>query len=146
MRVAAGQKLALKPAWSNLAAGASYTVKDKHGRVVRSGRVTLRTSNRVRLGRGLRATVAKGRVTVRGQIAKAGATPLLLVTAQAVRGGKVLSTATVNKRGARAVHTGRFSVPVKLRKLPRGATVKVTVTLIDEGSNLATARATTTAR
>jgi hypothetical protein len=146
MRVAAGQKLALKPAWSNLAAGASYTVKDKHGRVVRSGHVTLRTSNRVRLGRGLRATVAKGRVTVRGQIAKAGATPLLLVTAQAVRGGKVLSTATVNKRGASAVHTGRFSVPVKLRKLPRGATVKVTVTLIDEGSNLATARATTTAR
>jgi hypothetical protein len=93
-----------------------------------------------------RAAGAERRVTVTGRIAKLGSAPLLLVTAQAVRGAKVLATATVTRRGATAVRTGRFSLPVTLRRLPPGAKVKVTATLIDETAGFATTRAATTAR
>jgi hypothetical protein len=83
---------------------------------------------------------------VRGSIAKPGSSPLLIVTAQAMRGGRVVATASAQRHGVKAVRAGQFSVPVVLRRAPRGTAVRVTATLIDEGAGLATARAATTAR
>ena len=145
MRVGAGQQLVVHPAWSGLAAGATYTLRDGRGRVLRRGRVALRASTKVRFASRLSAKLRGRRVVVRGSIAKPGSAPLLIVTAQAVQGGRVVATASVDRRGAKAVRRGRFSVPVTLRRLPAGATVRVSATLIDEGAGLATARAAGTA-
>src|SRR5262249_25473320 len=137
--------LVVHPAWSGLAAGAAYTLRDGHGRVLRRGRVALRASTKVRFASRLSAKLRGRRVVVRGSIAKPGSAPLLIVTAQAGQGGRVVATASAERRGAKAVRRGRFSVPVTLRRLPAGATVRVSATLIDEGAGLATARAAGTA-
>jgi hypothetical protein len=145
IKVGGGERLELKPgSWTNPAAGVGFTVRDGKGKVKRRGRARLQAAKTVAFGGGLTAKLGRGgTVTVAGRIAKAGAAPLLAVTAEAVRGGKVVKKATVLKRAARA---GAFSVPVVLKGMPKGAKVRVNVSLVDQGGAMATARKTTTAR
>ena len=114
--------LALKPGtWANPTARVGFTVRDGKGNVKRSGRARLQAAKTVAFGGRLTAKLGRGcKVTVAGRIAKAGAAPLLAVTAEALRGGKVVKKATVLKRAAKA---GAFSVPVVVKGMPKGAKV-----------------------
>jgi hypothetical protein len=84
-------------------------------------------------------TGGKLTVDVSGRIAKAGGAPLLLVTAEAVRNGRVVKRATATRRGIQNVKAGAFRVPVALRGVPRAARLRATASLVDENT-YATAR------
>lgn len=152
--LAADQSLSLKPdSWKNLAAGASFTVRNAGGAVVRSGRATRLAPKTIKLGPSVSVTTkalksGRGIVTVKGRVLKRGGAPLLIVRATVVRGGKAIATAYGTRRGTGKVKNGRFSIPVNLKALPAGARVQVSVTLIDEAASLAslTRTATTTVR
>ena len=145
LRVGRNERLAVAPrAWSDLAAGARYTVKNRRGRVVRSGTVRLRGTGAVSLA-GVRARVARGVVTVAGRVTKRGQSPLLAAVAEAVRGGRVVKRAAASLRGAQ-VRAGSFSLPIRLGRLPRGAKLRVKVTLADEAAGLTGVRRTATVR
>jgi hypothetical protein len=120
------------------------------GKVVRSGKTRALASRTVRLARGLTLKLkhgsgGRGTVTVAGSVLRRGAAPGLIVTVQVTRNGRKLATASVDRHGAASVKTGRFSVPVALKRLPRGARMTATVTLLDEGATLAATRVTRTA-
>jgi hypothetical protein len=145
IKVGGGERLELKPgSWSNPAAGVGFTVRNAKGKVLRRGRARLQAAKTVALGAKLTAKVGPGgKVTVAGRIARAGTAPLLAITAEALKGGKVVKKATVLKRSVKA---GTFSVPVTLKGLPKGARVRVSAALVDEGAAMATARRTAMAR
>ena len=71
--------------------------------------------------------------------------PLLVASVTVVKGGKTLRRKTATLRGA-TVKKGRFSLPLTIGRVPRGARVKVDVLLLDEAAGLATARRTVTIR
>ena len=118
-------------------------MRGKGGKVVRRGRASLKASNAVAFGGKLAAKVGRGgKVVVTGAVAKPGAAPALAITVEALKGGKVVKKATA----VRAAKAGAFSVPVTVKGLPKGAQVRVTATLVDEGAGNATARRVTLAR
>jgi hypothetical protein len=144
IKLGAGQRLELKPgSWKSPAAGVALVVRDKGGKVVRRGRAALKASKVVAFGGPLAAKLGGGgKVTVTGKVAKPGLAPTLAVTVEALRGGKVVKKATVVK----ATKAGAFSVPVTVKGMPKGAKVRVTATLVDQGSGNATARRVASAR
>lgn len=150
--VGADNDLSLRPdSWANLTAGATFTVKDRAGRVVRSGRASVRPPATIRLASRLslqtkRLKAGRGVVTVKGRVPRRGTAPQLLVKVTVVRGGKTVLTATATRRGLAQVRAGGFSIPVNVRNLPAGARVEATVTLIDEGASLASLSARGSAR
>jgi hypothetical protein len=145
MNVGRGQRLELKPrSWSQLAGGVRYAVRSKSGRVLRSGTVRLRTSTKVAVA-SVKAKRKGKKLTVTGRVAKRGSSPVLVASATVVKGGKTLRRKTATLRGAK-VKKGRFSLPVAIGSVPRGARVKVEVLLLDEAAGLATARKTVTIR
>ncbi len=131
LRVGSNQRLQVRPrTWADLGAGARYVVRNAHGHVVRRGRVRLRRSKAVALGR-VRAKLRKGVVTVSGKIAKAGSAPLLAAEVTFTRHGKVVE----RRAGTLAkVHTGTFSLPVKVGTAPHVTKAHVTVTLSDQSA------------
>ncbi|MDW5594708.1 hypothetical protein VSS74_10195 [Conexibacter stalactiti] len=148
LRVGDGQRLQLRPSsWADPGAGVAWTLRNARGALVRSGRARIKPSSRVRIAR--RLTVAArparrgggGRVTVAGSISRPGGAPLLVASVRVVRGGRTIATAAAARRGRRQVRNGRFSLPLTVRRLPRGATVEVVATLSDEAAGFATARA-----
>jgi hypothetical protein len=144
IKVGTGQRLELKPgSWKTPAAGVALVIRDKGGKVVRSGRASLKASSAVAFGGKLAAKVGRGgKVTVSGLVAKPGAAPTLAITVEALKGGKVVKKATVLKTGK----AGGFSIPVALKGMPKGAKVRVTASLVDEGAGNATARRVVLAR
>jgi len=145
LRVGRNQRLEVTPRlWSALADGVRYTVKDRRGRIVRSGNVRLRSSAAVSLAR-IRARSGKGVVTVTGRVTKRGQSPLLGAVAEVVRGGRVVRRAAASLRGAE-VRAGAFSLPVRVGRVPRGAKLRVKVTLVDEAAGLAAVPRTATVR
>lgn len=147
---AAGRVELLPASWRDLSRGARLTVRDNRGRVVRRGRAPLVATARVGLGRSIRAKLRSGRgsakVTVSGSVSKPGAAPLLVVRVETLRGDRVVAQTGVSGRGTDQVRSGRFSLPIKLKKLPRGAKVRVRVSLTDESADFATVSRTTQAR
>jgi len=148
-RVGSGQRVALTPvAWGDLAGGVRLTIRDRSGRVVRRGRIGLKATRRVAL-RGVQAKIVRrgGRVSVAvtGRVTKRGAAPLLVAAVKVVRGGRTVLSTGASLRGAK-VPRGTFSLPVGLKRLPRGARVTVTVSLADEAAGYATTRRTASAR
>jgi hypothetical protein len=145
MSVGRDQRIELKPrSWRTLSGGVGYVVKAKGGRVVRRGTVRLRTSTKVAVG-SVKAKRKGKKLTVTGRVTKRGSAPVLVASATVVKGGKVLRRKTATLRGAK-VKKGRFSLPVTVGSVPRGARVKVEVLLLDEAAGLATARKTVTVR
>jgi hypothetical protein len=150
LRVGAGQRLSLRPgSWADLAGGVAYTVRDARGRIVRRGRAAIRAPRAVKLAGAVRSTVvhkgAGGTVTLKGRIAKRGSSPLLTGVVELIRGRRVSRLGAASLRGA-AVKAGRFSLPVRVKKLPRGARLRLTVALTDEAAGLATVRRTASVR
>jgi hypothetical protein len=145
MSVGRDQRLELKPrSWRTLSGGVRYTVRSKRGRVLRRGAVALRTSTKVAVG-SVKAKRKGKRLTVTGRVTKRGGAPVLVVSATVVKGAKTVRRKTATVRGAK-VEKGRFSLPVTVGSVPRGARVKVEVLLLDEAAGLATARKTVTVR
>jgi hypothetical protein len=145
MSVGRDQRLELKPrSWSALSGGVGYVVKSKSGRVLRRGTVRLRTSTKVAVG-SVKAKRKGKKLTVTGRVTKRGSAPVLVASATVVKGGKTVRRKTTTLRGAQ-VKKGRFSLPVSIGSVPRGARVKVEVLLLDEAAGLATSRKTVTVR
>jgi hypothetical protein len=145
LSVGRDQRLELKPrSWSSLSGGVRYTVRSKSGRVLRRGTVRLRTSTKVAVT-SVKAKRKGKKLTVTGRVAKRGSAPVLVASATVVKGGRTLRRKTATLRGAK-VKKGRFSLPITVGGVPRGARVKVEVLLLDEAAGLATARRTVTVR
>jgi hypothetical protein len=145
MSVGRDQRIELKPrSWRTLSGGVGYVVKAKSGRVLRRGTVRLRTSTKVAVG-SVKAKRKGKKLTVTGRVTKRGSSPVLVASATVVKGGKTVRRKTATLRGAK-VKKGRFSLPVTVGSVPRGARVKVEVLLLDEAAGLATARKTVTVR
>jgi hypothetical protein len=151
LHVAAGQRLQLRPvSWSDLGAGVTYVVHGRGGVTVHRGRARIRPTGAVRLAGHLGVKAKRhgrgGRVIVSGRIRKPGSAPLLVVSVEALRHGHLVAKGTAALQGPKHVHRGHFSIPVKMKKLPAGTTLRVVATLTDEAADYATARATASAR
>ncbi len=144
LAVGAGQRLQLRPvSWSDLGEGVAFTVRDRRGAVVRSGKARIRPSGLVRLASHLTVrSKPNGRVVVGGRVRKPGGAPLLVVTVQALRQGRLIARRVVALKGHREVRRGHFSVPVALPKSARGTALRAVAILTDEAANYATDRAT----
>jgi hypothetical protein len=144
IKLGTGQRLELKPgSWKTPAAGVALVIRNNKGKVVRTGRAALKVSNAVKFGGKLAAKVGRGgKVTVTGLVAKPGTAPTLAITVEALKGGKVVKKATVLK----TAKAGAFSIPVAVKGMPKGAKVRVTASLIDQGAGMATARRVVMAR
>ena len=62
-----------------------------------------------------------------------------------VRGGRTVASTGASLRGDK-VRRGAFSLPVPVKSLPRGARVRVTLSLVDEAAGFASVRKTLRAR
>jgi len=147
LHIGAGQRLELRPAsWGDLSQGVSYIVRNRHGAIVRKGHAHAKQSKLVGIAShlSLKTKRAHGgsRVIVSGRVRKPGAAPLLVVSVQALRHGHQVAGGIASLRGVKQVGHGRFSVPVKLGKLPHGVVLRATATLSDESVNFASAHAT----
>ena len=149
IRLGPGDRLTLRPrSWSDLGAGVALTIRDAKGRVTRRGLASLRATTAVGL-RSVGARVKRAgksrQVIVTGRVTKTGRAPLLVATVKVLRGGRVLSSAGASLRGGK-VKRGAFRLPVILKSLPPGATVRVTISLADEGAGFASVRRVVRAR
>ena len=139
LAVGRGQRLELRPrTWSDLADGVRLTIRDRRGKVLRRGLAGLARMSTVAVN-GLTARRRGAMVTVTGRVSKRGRAPVLNATAELVRGGKVLRRRATTRRG-RDVTLGRFSLAIKLGRVPRNARLRVTVTLLDEAAQMAGVR------
>jgi len=143
IRVGTGERLTLTPvSWADPGAGVKLTLRDRRGRVLRRGRARLRTTRAVAIGAvkaRIKRSGGKVTVTVSGRVTKAGSAPLLAARVQVRRGHTLLQSTGRSLRGEK-VPRGKFTVPVTLKRLPRGAKMRVIVTLTDEAADFATAR------
>lgn len=145
LRVGRGQRLELTPrSWGSLAGGVRYALRTKSGRVLRSGNVALRGGGKVALG-AVKAKRKGERLTVSGRVARRGSNPQIVAVATVVKGGKTLRRKSAGLSGAK-VKKGRFSIPIAVGAVPKGARVKVDVVLLDLAGALSTARRSTVAR
>jgi hypothetical protein len=145
LRVGRGERIEVRPrAWTDLGRGARMTVRNAKGRVLRRTNVRMRTTTKVALA-GVAARRKGTRVTVTGRVAKRGSAPVLAAVVEVVRRGRVVRRRTVTRRGG-AVRAARFSLPVTIGKVPRGASVRARVVLLDEAAGLASVRRTVRAR
>jgi hypothetical protein len=136
IRLGAGQKLELKPNWGSLSSGVPYMVRDAKGRIVRKGVARLRPSKSLKLG-ALSAKVKGKKAIVSGKVTKGGKAPMLAISAEAVSaGGKVLARKSASLEGKKVRSGRKFKVPVKLPKVPGGAKLRITATLIDQEAGL----------
>lgn len=143
VRLGRGTSLILRPrSWNDLAGGVRYTLR-RGGRVIRRGNVRLRQTAKVRVS-GVRARLrrsgGRARLTVTGRVTRRGSAPVLAATARV--GGR---RRAVSRRGG-AVRAGRFSLPLSLGRVRRGARIRVTVHMLDESAGLATIRRAVTVR
>lgn len=130
MTIGRGQKLDIKPGkWSELSSKVNYTLRAKSGRVIRRGKVRMHTSGKLALGK-LKAKRKGNKLTVSGSVKKRGSAPVLVAVATVTKHGKRVRRKTARLSGSK-VEKGKFSLSVKLGKLPRGAKVKVDVVLTD---------------
>jgi len=142
IRVGAGQQLKVNPKrWSDLGAGAKYTIRSPKGKVIRHGRVRLRKSRTVSLKR-VKARLKGRTVTVSGRIGKTGKSPALVAEAVFTRHGKVVARKGGTVRGKKA-KSKRFKLRIRLPRAPEGARGQATVMLTDEATDTPGARRTT---
>ena len=145
LRVGRGQRLELTPrSWGALTGGVRYALKTKSGRVLRSGNVALRGGGKVALG-AVKAKRKGKTLTVSGRVAKRGSNPQIVAVATVVKGGRTLRRKTGSLSGTK-VKKGRFSIPIAVGSVPKGARVKVDVVLLDLSGALSTAKKSTIAR
>lgn len=138
VRLGDRQRLTLSPSsWKDLAAGVRITVRDRSGRVVRRGRVALRTTRRIGLTK-VRARRSGRKITLSGRVTRAGGAPVLAAVVEQLRGSRTVSRTTVTRRGAQ-VRSGAFSLPVTIRRRA-GTRLRATVTLVDEAADLVSVR------
>jgi hypothetical protein len=72
-------------------------------------------------------------------VTKRGTAPVLAAAVELVKHGKVVSRKATTLTGAK-VKKGAFTLKVKLGRIPAGAKPRVTVLLIDDGTDAGTAR------
>lgn len=139
MTIGRGQRLDIRPgSWSSLTGSARYTLRANNGRVIRRGKVKMRGGGAVALGK-VRAKRSGGKLTISGTVARRGSAPALVAVATVVKGGKTIRRRSAKLSGA-SVKKGRFTLPVNVGKVPRGARIKIDVVLTDPTGGGATAR------
>jgi hypothetical protein len=145
VKLSAGERLSLTPrSWSDLSSGVRYVARARNGKITRRGTVALRTTRKVALGH---VTVRhKGtKLTVTGVITKPGRSPVIAAVAEIRRGSHLLRRRAASHNSG--VRKGRFTLTIKLGKVPAGAHTTVQVLLLDQDDpGLATVRRQLTVR